>query len=315
VKVDVIASEAHYLRHMLPIWAALPDKMRGDVHPLVPPGAVTKAPMGRAALVAGWQDVAPLRDLNKMIYVEHGSGQTYLGREYDPSYSGSGGARHRGVIGYISPSQMVADRFRKPAVAVGCPKLDRYVGIPKPLGQPPTVVFAWHWDCKMIQEAQSAWPHYEQKFSLIVDKFRAQGWRVVSHEHPKWRGAMNHRMTGLGVETFQSDTDVFMYADLLIVDNSSLAFEFMALERPVIFMNAPWYRFDVNHGGRFWDWAIEHPMVDGPDELLGLNLLDFIIMDDDRKMQLAKTARQVYAHIDGSSSQRAADFIRDLLGD
>jgi hypothetical protein len=248
-----------------------------------------------------------------MIYVEHGAGQTYVGREHDPSYSGSGGARHRGVIGYISPSQAVADRFRKPSIAVGCPKLDRYVGIPKLASSPPTVCFVWHWDCKMVQEARSAWPHYQPRFAAIVASFQAQGFEVIAHEHPKWRGQMNLWMHQHGVTVAPADVDVFMAADLMIVDNSSMAFEFMALGRPVIFMNAPWYRWEVNHGGRFWDWVLNHPMVDTPEELMSLDLTDFLIPDEEHAAAIEHTANQVYAYTDGTSSKRAAQFIVDLL--
>lgn len=312
MRVDVIASEAHYLSHLLPIWAALPPHLQGTVHQLAEPGQVVRPAFGRTALVAGWQDVAPLRDLTRMIYVEHGSGQTYAGREHDPSYSGSGGARHRGVIGYICPSQMVADRFSKPATAVGCPKLDRFIGIPKPVGSTPTACFVWHWDCKMVQEASSVWPHYEPFFSAIVGSFREQGFRVVAHEHPKWRGQMAERMTRYGVDVLARDADVFIEADLMIVDNSSLAFEFMALGRPVVFMNAPWYRFEVNHGGRFWDWVIDHPMVDDPLELSGLDLWEVVIPDTEA---INRTADLVYAYRDGSSSRRAARAVQDLIGE
>lgn len=317
MKVDVVASEQHYLRHMIPIWAELPDEFRGIVHRLPADGIVTRPAMGHIAMVAGWQDVAPLRGQCQMIYVEHGAGQTYVDRAHDPSYSGSGGDRHRGVIGYICPSQTVADRWNRPSVAVGCPKMDDVIlwGRDKPVGDPPVVCFVWHWPCKMSPEADTVWPHYENDFEEVVLRYQAQGFRVVAHEHPKWRGEMEKRMLGYGVDVLPSDIDVFNLADVMIVDNSSLATEFMLLGRPVIFMNAPTYRRDVEHGGRFWDWTLGHPMVDNADELMSLNLWDHVEPDSSHAHAIEITTSKAYAHTDGSSSERAARWIVDLLTD
>ncbi len=313
MKIDVVASEPHYLRHMLPIWDALPNELRGIVHKLPEDGVVTRPAMGHIAMVAAWQDVAPLRGQCRQIYVEHGAGQTYVGREHDPSYSGSGGTRHQGVIGYICPSQTVADRWVKPSVAVGCPKMDHLIGMLPPLTDEPTVCFAWHWPCKMVPEADTAWAHYEEDFEEIVLRFRAQGFRVVAHEHPKWRGEMNRRMRGFDVEILEWDEQVFEQANILIVDNSSLATEMMLLGRPVVFLNAPWYRRDVEHGGRFWDWTKWHPTVDGPEELVFLNLWDHVPPGPCLSVAIRETVDEVYAYSDGKSSQRAADFIVDLI--
>lgn len=296
---------------MFPIWAALPRSLQGSVHTLDQPGRATRPAMGRIAMVAGWQDVAPLRGTCQMIYVEHGAGQAYQGKLHDPSYSGSGGVRHRGVIGYVAPSDTVAQRWRAPSVAVGCPKMDQYIGLPRQYRPERTVCFVWHWPCHLLPEAESVWPHYENDFDEIVLRFRAQGFRVIAHEHPKWRGEMTKRMRGFGVEMLESDDDVFKQADIMIVDNSSLAFEFMLLDRPVVFLNAPWYRKDVDHGGRFWEWTRGHPMVDGPDELIMLNLWDWI--DPPHLATIRETAAKVYAVRDGTSAAKAAAWIKTLM--
>jgi hypothetical protein len=315
VKIDVVYSEAHYARHLLPIWAALPDELRGDVHPMYPQGAAQRPPMGRWALVAGWQDVSPLRGQCNMIYVEHGAGQTYQDRPYDPSYSASRGQRHRGVRGYIAPSQTVADRWDAPSAAVGCPKMDRWILDPPPKHDAPTVCFAWHWDCRLVPEARSAWPHYEPMFGMIREAFADQGFAVVGHEHPKWRGKMNRVLGERGIPTLSTEEEVFALADILVVDNSSLAYEFALLGKPVICLNAPWYRRDVEHGLRFWS-HVPGIQIDDPWELATLNLWDLIY---DTELRAASEAHRLaavehaYAVRDGSSSGRAAAFIATTI--
>lgn len=315
MRIDVVASEPHYLRHMLPIWGALPPNLKGTVHPLYPPGEAQRPRPGHLAMVAGWQDVRPLRGLCDMVYVEHGSGQTYVGKEYEPSYSGSRGQRHTGVIGYISPSQEVADRWMKPAVAVGCPKMDYWINNPRHINRDvPTACFVWHWPSTLVPEARSAWDFYAPNFAEIRDRFTDQGFLVASHGHPKWRGKIETAVAQNNVEVFESENDVFNKADILLVDNSSLAFEFMLLGKAVIFLNAPWYRKDVQHGGRFWDWTEGHPMVDSPEQLMTINLWDYVVPSTSHFAAIERTASTVYAIRDGTSSQYAAAWLTDLVG-
>lgn len=317
MKIDVLASEPHYLAHMIPIWCELPASLQGTVHPPydIP---ISKPPFGRIAMVAGWQDVRPLRGRCNMIYVEHGAGQTYTDRPYDPSYSGSAGDRHDGVMGYICPSDVVAARWKRaPSVAVGCPKMDRYIGAVKPFDMEgePVVCFAWHWDCTLVPETRSVWPHYEHHFGRIVEQFRSQGFRVVGHEHPKWRGRMAETLMSFGVEILATDDEVFKTAHILIVDNSSLAYEFASLGKPVLLLNAPWYRRDVQHGLRFWS----HPPgleFDEPQELLDFNLWNCFYDTPERELGehlRIDASNYAYKFVDGQSAKRAADWITDLV--
>jgi hypothetical protein len=316
VKIDVVASEPHYFRHLTPIWAALPAELQGTVHPLYQPGYVSRPPMGRLALVAGWQDVAPLRGLCNMIYVEHGAGQTYADAPHDPSYSGSGGQRHRGVIGYVSPGATVASRWSQPAAAVGCPKMDARLRAPrKTIGTRPVVVFAWHWDCRIVPETRSAWQHYADRFHEIIARFEQQGFAVFCHSHPKWRGELDHTFDMLGIPHFDSEDEVFDHADVLIADNTSLAYEMALLNRPTLMLNAPWYRRDVEHGLRFWACP-PGPTLSGPDELMAINLWD--LFHDSQLKTTADAMRVIavahtYATNDGTASEKAAAFIAQLV--
>lgn len=302
----------HYLDHMLPIYHALPPEIQGEIRPR------TFEPVpGRVALVASWQDLEPLRGHHPYIYVEHGAGQAYTGDEksaLQPGYSGSGGYRHHGCLGFICPSQTVADRWTTaPTAVVGCPKMDAYLNnrcepIPK------TVCFVWHWDSKISQEASSAWPHYRDQLPTIVNSFEEQGWTVWMHPHPKWDGALNQLITDTGARLVANPADVLTGAAMMVADNTSLAYEFALLDKPVFFLNAPWYRRDVHHGLRFWS-EIPGITIDEPTELLDVQL------DHAHEMMHTPVWRnirnqvneRVYAYRDGTSSQRAAEFVATLL--
>jgi len=265
-------------------------------------------------MVASWQDVQALRPHHRMIYVEHGAGQGYAGDEksaLNPGYSTSGGARHQGVEAFICPNINVAMRWKTaPSMAVGCPKLDRWVSF-APLHQQ-SVCFAFHWDAQISSEARSAINHYFNHLPELAERFRDQGFHVFGHAHPKWGGLLDDVLRQAGMDVLEREDELFLNANILIVDNSSIGMEFLALGRPVVWMNAPWYRKDVNHGGRFWTWTNGVPTVDSPQELLALNLWD--VLQNNPTMQAQQHVREVYGPMDGQAAQRAADFIAQLFG-
>lgn len=307
MKVDLVYSQPHYLDHLLPIWNALPDGLLGEVHRRND----MYVDRDRVALVAGGVDAHVLRDQCKAVYVEHGAGQTYggasLAEAQNPSYSGAGSGRWPHVIGYIAPSDKVAARWAPvPAAAVGCPKMDRYINDRRtPLR---SVCFTFHWDATFCPEARWTFGFWGGRLDEIVSSFKAQGYRVFGHQHPRWGEALSPRMERAGMTMLQRDQDVFTEAEILFVDNSSLGPEFAALGRPVCWLNGPDYRRDVEHGQRFWDWSKLAPTFDSPRQLLELDL-DSI----ERPVGPHPLALDAYKYIDGRSSQRAAMFVAELI--
>ncbi len=314
LKVDLVCSQRHYAAHAFPIWDRLPERIKGDFHRI---RATVNPPADphRICMVAGWADVAPLRGRHRMIYVEHGAGQSYGGGDgraaHWPGYSLSGGSRHSGVIGFISPNDEVAARWQTaPSVAVGCPKMDSYLGMTPPRQR--SVCFAWHFDSQVAPEARSAWDHWKDSLPSIVTQLEADGWAVYGHAHPRWRGQLDDVMTLMGFEVLLNDHAVFREADVLVVDNSSLGPEMMLLDRPVVWLNAPWYRKDVEHGGRFWDWTKGIYTVDDADELL-VKWPSIIGRPGWTTELQRRLVERIYKYTDGSSSQRAADWVTQLV--
>lgn len=308
MRIDVVASEMHYLDHMLPIFEALPPEMQGRVHPLRPEPLAPQH--GRAAMVAGWSDLARLRC--RKIYVEHGSGQGYGGdpmSSWNPGYSSSGGRQHSGVIGYVAPSQSVAGRWLKPSVAVGCPKMDRYMDL-----EPETtnaICFAWHWDCKASPESSSALPHYQAGLPHLIMDLKRRGFVVFAHAHPRWKDQLDDWFHAAGFDAvLNSDDQVFRQSNLLVMDNSSLMYEFASLGRPVVALNAPWFRRSINHGLRFWS-HVPGVQVDDIEDLMDL---DWVAeMGGQSDYLRAAAVAEAYAFTDGRSAERAATWVTAML--
>src|SRR5690606_9477547 len=92
-------------------------------------------------------------------------------------------------------------------------------------------------------------------------------------------------------------------ASVLIADATSLMAEMHALGRPVLALNAPWYRRDVHHGMRFWEWPLR--AVDGPQEASQIELASLTV----------PTNWHPYAYADGLAGRRAAEAVLSLLAD
>jgi glycosyltransferase involved in cell wall biosynthesis len=104
---------------------------------------------------------------------------------------------------------------------------------------------------------------------------------------------------------------VLSEADLLVVDNSSCAFEMAAIGKPVVLLNLPSYRRDVEHGLRFWS----HPpgiQVDHPSELADAICLALKDPPAHRAIR-ARAVAEAYAYVDGHASERAATAIMEAL--
>jgi hypothetical protein len=323
VKIDLYASRPHYASHMLPIRTALPAENRGIMTGPRGDDWWTVDPQPAefdVVMVAGYVDLQAVEHrARRIIYVEHGAGQTYPGDPRsadDPSYSGGRG--HERVALHLCPSETVADRWRAlglPAVAVGVPLLDPWHRGVRPFTPEarPTVALTFHWDAGLVPETRSAFRHYEAALGACVAAWRAEGFAVAGHGHPRVIGALGAVWAEHGVPTVNQGW-VYDHADLLIGDNTSVMYEFASLGRDVLCLNAPWYRRDVHHGLRFWSeppglWA------DDADEMLDRSTR--LLHGTDRGLLAASSILRAgavaaaYCSTDGFAGFRAA---RAILG-
>lgn len=181
-------------------------------------------------------------------------------------------------------------------------------------GTTATVAITFHWECRLVPETRSAWEHYDRALPDLVAWADRNGIRLLGHGHPRLWGRIERRWTRLGVEPVERLDDVLDRADLLVADNTSALFEFASTDRPVVVLNAPWYRRDVEHGGRFWTWADVGVQVDRPEELPGA--IAVALADPPSiERRRAEIVGEVYHRRDGRAALRAADAIEEVLAD
>lgn len=323
--IDLFCSREHYARHAYPVWAALPDDVRGEAY--APKSgswwATASLPVRKrlrplqAVLVASYVDAREYAH-HPVILVEHGAGQSYPGdllSEGNGSYSGGAGLGN--VILFICPNDDVAERWqgRYPTTrtaVVGDPFLDPWL-LKKQSGFDPfkrrrVVALSWHWDANVIPEMRWAFPHYVDALPGLAAWAAANDVSLLGHAHPRAWASVRRAYDECGIEPVEDYLAVLDRADVLVADNTSALWEFCALDRPVVILDAPWYRRDVAHGLRFWTHADAGVRISEPGDLIGAVEQ---ALDDPRWIADARNraAHAIYRYRDGSSTQRAASAV------
>lgn len=321
--IDFYAGFPHYGHHLLGIYRALPEDLRGSftlTHIAaqginaadIPFSLRRPAPRALNPVVVAAHSDSRLFRGRPIILVEHGAGQSYLGST-DGSYAG--GDDRDGVVLFICPNSSVADRNRArypntPTAIVGCSRLDPFhPPISKPRTDPPTIAITFHPSYAVAPETRSGARYFWPSITLLQDA----GYQVLGHGHPRLYKRLQRTYGKLGIEHTPHLDEVFSRADILIADNTSALFEFASLGRPICFLTPPHFRRDIHHGLRFWD-AVEHwPEACTPDAVPDAVALALTPPSPERAAAREAFIHQVYAYTDGQASRRAAEAIVELV--
>jgi hypothetical protein len=318
--VDALSSAPHYRAHLLPLWEALPAGAKGnriDLDGGGPPQfrALRSSPRasGNAVIVASFRDMghAWQRGYRRIAFIEHGAGQSYLGL-MDGSYAGGPGRDPVGL--FFEPNEAAAARDRAAYLrarieVIGDPALDSlsrgnppawdYTGPAGGLEQiDPIVCLSFHWTWTKIPEMRSALDHYLPALPDLVKRYR-----VIGHAHPRALDRLAPIYRRLGIELVPTFREVCERASVYVCDNSSTLFEFASTGRPVVVLNAPWYRRDVEHGLRFWAAAGIGRNVDQPEELGDAIARS---LSEPQPSSVAAALRLAYSELTGAAQRGAA---------
>jgi hypothetical protein len=251
-------------------------------------------------IIAGYQDQTVVH--RPIVLLSHGAGQTYAGVDLG-SYDGGPGRDC--VRLHLCPNEQSAQRNRDrypnaTAVAVGCPKLDRYMKIEGPADD--VLAIAFHWPCRVVPESGWAWPTWRD---AIVKLARLRP--VVGHCHPRARRDLRPWFDEAGIEYVDTVPELLDRARTLIVDNSSLAYEWAACDRPVVFLDDASWSPDVAHGLRFGD-PLPGPTAGRSGALADLQAA--LAHVGRYRHERLMVAADVYGPLDGRASWRASEAIQ-----
>ncbi len=275
-QINLYATEVQYFDHMIPIWERLPDQHKGSFYVSMQvkvhrphKDTIVGIPPKSTVLVASYGN---FKDVDgDILFMEHGIGHTYGRKGIHHSYAGGEGKER---VNLFLNQHHLTDKLNRQAypnaqhAIIGTPKMDRW-GVmgyrPKDI---PIVCFSFHWDCMISPESRTSFDYY-------VDEMRKlskinKPYKIVLHGHPKksgmWQKKIARDLRGTRYEFIDNFEQVMEQADVYVNDNSSTMYEFASLDKPVIVLNSPHYRRNVDNGIRFWDY-IAGIQVNDPKEL------------------------------------------------
>ncbi len=319
--VDIVGRREHYFEHLLPVWRALPDGVRGDV--MVPPvrwrsrvleriGAplpkcrldgrqVLTHTLAKHVLLASAEDYKREGLGRRLAYLNHGVGQAWRDKR---GWVPRGAAMPKpGVSLFLVPGAF-AERVTREVhpdarvVNVGVPKLDAFAGRAWESGD--IIVFSTHWNMANPPEAMGVLGEFERGISAL------RGYRVMLHAHPKDDVPARAMAARLGVPFIESFAEVLERASVYATDSSSTLFEFAAVGKPVVVLNGRAYRRDHEHGLRFWEAASVGVNVDDERDLQ--SAVDVAFADSRReRFNRARAVALAYGPhgVDGGATARA----------
>lgn len=305
--IDALATERHYADHLWPVFDALPDGLRGEWHT-----ERERLDAGPLTLVCSYSDLKRARAHGRhVVLAEHGAGQSYLGSNYG---SHIGAPDRQNVAAVLVPGEDAAARHiaahpEIPAYVVGCPKLDRWHARPRCVRRdPPTVAVSFHWNSPVAPEAHGAFDHFRPGLAEL-----AQHFKVLGHGHPRIIERLAPHYEKRGIEVVRDFDEILERADIYACDNSSTIFEFASLGRPVVVLNAPWYRRDVEHGMRFWEHATVGMQCDRASRLWQCVMAAVVDEDfPDASQRRRAAVDAVYCATDGHATERAVDALTEI---
>lgn len=250
--------------------------------PLPTPRRAGQVGEGKSAvLVCAYGDLAVVKHVDpwrKVAFMEHGVGIGYIGH---PGYAGGKGMRAR-VNLFLAPNEYIRAKTERALpgvkqVVIGTPKLDVW-GTPHPSPLPlgegggrlasekAVVCISFHWNGEKVSpEAGNAFAHYK---SVLPALTRSKYFTLIGHAHPRAMEYFAKIYEELGVEVVRDFDEVMQRADVYVCDNSSTIYEFCVTGKPVIILNAPWFRKTLHTGIRFWEWTDIGPQVEKPETLM-----------------------------------------------
>lgn len=336
-KVDFFAHQPHYFDHLVNIWEELPelyknnfyvsgiykDKYELDLEKYCKNKGYNVIPINgiintKNLIVVGGLGRNHLGN-NLVILINHGAGQSYFPHN---SHSYAGGKGRDNVKLFIQPNYYAAnaDKSRYPGsqqAVVGCSKLDKWHrlkldGKIKKQTEKPVIAISFHFDCAYCPETRSSWEYYQSILPMLAHKNISNKWQVLGHGHPGIIDQLKPYYKEYGIEIIEDFEEIMERADLYIMDHMSTLYEFASTDRPVVVLNAPWYRREVEHGLRYWKYSDVGINCNHPNDLekcINLALEDPL----EQKMKRERAVNAVYTYRDGMCTERAAKAIVEFL--
>lgn len=327
MQIGFLATESYYVDHLVSIWLALPKKARGPFFCSTSASEAVfryginhrkvvhltgnrkqiirqlkkhrfKGPILTASF-GNWRMVTAAGFRNP--YIPHGQGGPSSGASTNVWETN---AEKLDLM--LCPSHYAVLPPIVSAVICGQPKLDRWYGY-KPKNQKPILALSFRW-----RDEHSALYHYLPYLKELKGRAKEAGIDLLGHGHPlKWKDEFLPLWKNLGIPYTPSFEQVLEKADVYAADCSSSSFEFVGLDRPIIFLDCPKYigetrapRFTMDRAGIINKRPIE--------------LIDDALKALEDPIEVATMRRDVadilHEGFVGEASRNAADSLLEFYG-
>lgn len=177
----------------------------------------------------------------------------------------------------------------------------------------PAVAFAWHWDCDLVPESRWAFPYWHAALTeLAAVPEQERGYRMLGHGHPRaWR-QLSSAYKRMGVESVQDPESIVRQANVVVFDSTSFGWEAAAVGIPVVLLDAPWYRREVEQGLRFWEHADIGLRVGSGTAGELHEAIVRTLTEDPYAERRAEVAHEIFGPLDGHAAVRAVAAVRAL---
>lgn len=326
MQLDFFATQPHYADHMIPIAKELGEQMgtffvSQEAHLRTLQADLTAitniAPRGdNPMLVASHSDLLTAYTCNRnrtFVLMEHGIGLVFPG---NPSYAGNKGYRRFASLS-LAPNRFVREKTRSVLPdanqeIIGTPFMDNWstrFGNHQPPGEILKVGLTFHWDGHQVApEAGNALRHFAHVIPRLARNTNIQ---LIGHAHPRNEKMMREFFTTHHIAYEPEMQRLFERVDVLVNDCSSIMYYFLLTGKPLVLLNAPWFRRDVDFGIRFWDYADIGEQVNHPDALLRAIQRAYECLPGYRHAR-AKAIVELFPY-HGASAKRAAGVLRKFL--
>jgi hypothetical protein len=243
--------------------------------------------------------------------MEHGIGHTFG----TPAHPDGKGKRDY-VSLFLPPNEYTKRKIQVvrpdvPCIPIGTPKMDQYVNRAEHVSnEPPIVAIGFHHGDRRKGERGSAFEHYKEILPELHKRYR-----LLAYSHPLSEAVHRPIYEQHGIPYTSDFSTVMNTADICINDLSSALYEFLVTWRPVVVLDAPWFRKDVHWGIRFWDYSDIGINVWQPEDLpaaIDKTLLyhETICISERRKAII-----DLYPYLGIAARQAAAVLVRYLAGE
>jgi hypothetical protein len=262
--------------------------------------------------VFSYGDLKDVAGLNKgIIFAEHGVGMFY--NNPHPSYAGSLTKREN-VILRLSPNKIHADKEKEtlecPVEIIGVPKLDKFANRNWRINyEKPTVAISFHFDCLVNPETRSSFNHFKSILPELNKHFN-----LIGHAHPRLMVDIEEFYHKNKIRVVKDFEKVMELADVYCIDNSSTIFEWCITNKPIVLLNNPSYRRDVEHKGnpRFWKHANIGPQCNNPEDLISC-IYESCKNHSKYLPKIKEASLDVLSFIDGKCTKRAVNIIKKYI--